>query len=102
MLKRLTKNGRQLTDANISCIFRKLDPRRYEIENINVLFKIKHLTDIYITLEIHNKFDVMTTVNFTDSYFAVDGTTSRVITEETYTEIQTLKFTMNCLNPNNI
>ncbi|TCV17133.1 hypothetical protein EDC17_101150 [Sphingobacterium alimentarium] len=79
----VNENGRQLM-RTFRVSIEGQDPKGYEIENKNVLFKIKHLTDTYITLEIHNNSDVMTTVNYSDSYFAVDGTTSRVIPEVTY------------------
>src|SRR5690606_29112411 len=79
----VNENGRQLM-RTFRVSIEGQDPKGYEIENKNVLFKIKHLTDAYITLEIHNNSDVMTTVNYSDSYFAVDGTTSRGIPGETY------------------
>lgn len=60
------------------------DPKGYKIENKKVFFIIKHISDIYVTVEIHNKSDIMATVNYSESYFAVDGTTARVIPGETY------------------
>ena len=79
----VNENGRQLM-RTFRVSIEGQDPKGYEIANKNVLFKIKHISDIYVTLEIHNKSDVMATVNYSESYFAVDGTTAKVIPGETY------------------
>ena len=79
----VNENGRQLM-RSFRVSIEGQDPKGYEISNNKILFKVKHITDLYFTIDIHNQSEKMASLDYSESYYAVDGTTSRVIPGETY------------------